>query len=191
MEMEQDLQRETDEIEATTRSTVPGSAVSQIGQKKPDATTAEDSSGAVGVTTQMDTSEMVLDDDPDGRSVYVGNVRLIPLASVVSSDRFRLLGRLWSNSRGDPSSFRFLWNHKPGHNTSRQIHWTSKRVSETVSVVWSTLNVTSNSYAYVEFAQPAHVEAAVVLNESLFRGRLIKVSTIDFKDGFDVMTFYS
>ena len=30
-------------------------------------------------------------------------------------------------------------------------------------------------YAYVEFAQPAHVEAALVLNESLFRGRLIKV----------------
>jgi len=30
----------------------------------------------------------------------------------------------------------------------------------------------------VEFAQPAAVEAALVLNESLFRGRLIKVSRL-------------
>lgn len=30
-------------------------------------------------------------------------------------------------------------------------------------------------YAYVEFAEPAHVQHAVVLNDSMFRGRLIKV----------------
>lgn len=30
-------------------------------------------------------------------------------------------------------------------------------------------------YAYVEFAEPTHVQHAVVLNESMFRGRLIKV----------------
>lgn len=33
----------------------------------------------------------------------------------------------------------------------------------------------ANRYAYVEFASPAFVDAAMVLNESLFRGRLIKV----------------
>ena len=29
-------------------------------------------------------------------------------------------------------------------------------------------------YAYVEFAEPTHVQHAVVLNDSMFRGRLIK-----------------
>lgn len=32
------------------------------------------------------------------------------------------------------------------------------------------------SFAYVEFAEPEFVDAAMALNESLFRGRLIKVS---------------
>lgn len=32
------------------------------------------------------------------------------------------------------------------------------------------------SYAYVEFAEPAFVANAMALNESLFRGRLIKVT---------------
>lgn len=31
------------------------------------------------------------------------------------------------------------------------------------------------SYAYVEFAEDGHVEAALAMNDSLFRGRLIKV----------------
>ena len=31
-------------------------------------------------------------------------------------------------------------------------------------------------YAYVEFAEPEHVDTAVTLDNSLFRGRLIKVS---------------
>jgi polyadenylate-binding protein 2 len=33
-----------------------------------------------------------------------------------------------------------------------------------------------NSYAYVEFAEPSFVNAAVALNESLFRARLLKVT---------------
>lgn len=32
-------------------------------------------------------------------------------------------------------------------------------------------------YAYVEFAEPAHVANAMALNESLFRNRLIKVTS--------------
>jgi polyadenylate-binding protein 2 len=31
-------------------------------------------------------------------------------------------------------------------------------------------------YAYVEFAEPGFINAAVALNESLFRGRLLKVT---------------
>lgn len=31
-------------------------------------------------------------------------------------------------------------------------------------------------FAYVEFSEPGHVQAAEVLNDSLFRGRMIKVS---------------
>ena len=34
----------------------------------------------------------------------------------------------------------------------------------------------ANSYAYVEFADPSLVANAMVLNESLFRGRLIKIT---------------
>lgn len=30
-------------------------------------------------------------------------------------------------------------------------------------------------YAYVEFSEPEHVDAALAMNDSLFRGRLIKV----------------
>ena len=39
------------------------------------------------------------------------------------------------------------------------------------------------SYAYVEFAEDSHVEAALAMNDSLFRGRLIKVSTIQLSYG--------
>lgn len=36
----------------------------------------------------------------------------------------------------------------------------------------------SDRYAYVEFADPSLVANAMVMNESLFRGRLIKVGSI-------------
>jgi hypothetical protein len=47
-----------------------------------------------------------------------------------------------------------------------------------VNILWSAMALVefvANRYAYVEFASPAFVDAAMVLNESLFRGRLIKV----------------
>jgi polyadenylate-binding protein 2 len=37
-------------------------------------------------------------------------------------------------------------------------------------------NFNINRYAYVEFAEPSFVNAAVALNESLFRARLLKVT---------------
>lgn len=39
-------------------------------------------------------------------------------------------------------------------------------------------------YAYVEFTEPAFVAQALVLNESLFRGRNLKVC--EFRSGGDV-----
>lgn len=33
------------------------------------------------------------------------------------------------------------------------------------------------SYAYVEFAEPEHIDTALTMDNSLFRGRLIKVSS--------------
>jgi polyadenylate-binding protein 2 len=38
-------------------------------------------------------------------------------------------------------------------------------------------NGTSRRYAYVEFSEPEMVTQALVLNESLFRGRNLKVET--------------
>ena len=35
-----------------------------------------------------------------------------------------------------------------------------------------------HSYAYVEFSEPEHIDAALALDNSLFRGRLIKVGIL-------------
>lgn len=35
-----------------------------------------------------------------------------------------------------------------------------------------------HSFAYVEFAEPSHVEAALAMDNSLFKGRLIKVCSV-------------
>lgn len=43
--------------------------------------------------------------------------------------------------------------------------------------------MTLYSYAYVEFAEDSHVEAALAMNDSLFRGRLIKVSLFRLSHG--------
>lgn len=36
----------------------------------------------------------------------------------------------------------------------------------------------STSFAYVEFSEPEHIDAALALDNSLFHGRLIKASVI-------------
>ena len=41
----------------------------------------------------------------------------------------------------------------------------------------SDASILSISFAYVEFAEPEHIDAALAMDNSLFRGRLIKVST--------------
>jgi hypothetical protein len=43
---------------------------------------------------------------------------------------------------------------------------------------WAALH----SYAYVEFAEPEHVDAAMALDSSLFKGRLLKACSFFFQD---------
>ena len=52
--------------------------------------------------------------------------------------------------------------------------------------------ITSFSYAYVEFSEPEHIDAAVALDNSLFRGRLIKVKALqDYNHTILLMLFLS
>ena len=39
------------------------------------------------------------------------------------------------------------------------------------------LTMQYSRYAYVEFSEPEHIDAALTMDNSLFRGRLIKVKT--------------
>ncbi|KIM33416.1 hypothetical protein M408DRAFT_326134 [Serendipita vermifera MAFF 305830] len=57
-----------------------------------------------------------------------------------------------------------------------QAHFASCGTINRVTILLDKFTGHPKGFAYVEFAQPAHVEAALVLNESLFRGRLIKVT---------------
>ena len=62
----------------------------------------------------------------------------------------------------------------------RQVHRSSERVSacskmDTPSAISD--NVVFR-YAYVEFSEPEHIDAALTMDNSLFRGRLIKVNTV-------------
>ncbi len=44
---------------------------------------------------------------------------------------------------------------------------------------YGTHTYTPDIYAYVEFAEPEHIDAALTMDNSLFRGRLIKVSRVE------------
>ncbi|KAG8820683.1 hypothetical protein FRC17_010074, partial [Serendipita sp. 399] len=55
-----------------------------------------------------------------------------------------------------------------------QAHFASCGTINRVTILLDKFTGHPKGYAYVEFAQPAHVDAALVLNDSLFRGRLIK-----------------
>lgn len=47
------------------------------------------------------------------------------------------------------------------------------------------------SFAYVEFAEPEHIDAALTMDNSLFRGRLIKVLNFIFQPHSPLMPFYA
>jgi len=57
-----------------------------------------------------------------------------------------------------------------------QAHFASCGTINRVTILLDKFTGHPKGYAYVEFASPSHVEAALVLHESLFHGRLIKVT---------------
>lgn len=97
-----------------------------------------------------------------------------------------LAGRLRSYTRRDSTAFPVLRQYQSSDNPMRQVHWTSQRVRclwpihkvDGTDADYSLLSLFPvTSFAYVEFADQSLVANAMVLNESLFRGRLIKVSS--------------
>lgn len=121
-----------------------------------------------------DTDTMQSDDSPeliDSRSIYVGNVRRHHFSVTLLTS---YTGRLWRISRRDPGALRCLWDDKSSDYPMRQVHWAPKRVFSD-AYLSATFDDISFSFAYVEFAEPSTVEHALVLNESLLKGRLIKV----------------
>lgn len=46
-------------------------------------------------------------------------------------------------------------------------------------------------FAYVEFAEPEHIDAALTMDNSLFRGRLIKVSSRYILESFWFLTNFA
>ncbi|KAI8367706.1 uncharacterized protein BYT42DRAFT_587177 [Radiomyces spectabilis] len=56
-----------------------------------------------------------------------------------------------------------------------QAHFQACGTINRVTILCDKFTGHPKGYAYIEFAEPAFVEAATTLNESLFRGRLIKV----------------
>ncbi|KAI0728755.1 polyadenylate-binding protein 2 [Fomitopsis betulina] len=57
-----------------------------------------------------------------------------------------------------------------------QIHFQACGVINRVTILCDKFTGHPKGYAYVEFAEDGHVEAALAMNDSLFRGRLIKVT---------------
>lgn len=56
-----------------------------------------------------------------------------------------------------------------------QQHFSSCGTINRVTILCDRFTGNPKGFAYVEFADPSFVDAALALNESLFRGRLIKV----------------
>ncbi|KAI9489742.1 hypothetical protein BDB00DRAFT_841181 [Zychaea mexicana] len=57
-----------------------------------------------------------------------------------------------------------------------QAHFQSCGTINRVTILCDKFSGQPKGFAYIEFAEPAFINAAVALNESLFRGRLLKVS---------------
>ncbi|KAF9046036.1 RNA-binding domain-containing protein [Hymenopellis radicata] len=57
-----------------------------------------------------------------------------------------------------------------------QGHFQSCGVINRVTILCDKFTGHPKGYAYVEFSEPEHVDAALAMNDSLFRGRLIKVT---------------
>lgn len=59
-----------------------------------------------------------------------------------------------------------------------QQHFASCGSINRVTILCDKFSGNPKGYAYVEFADPSFVDTALALNESLFKGRLIKASSV-------------
>lgn len=112
---------------------------------------------------KLEENKAEIQDDTDGRSIYVGNV---------------LPSRDWFHFQVDyGSSPEELQSHFQSCGTINRVtilcdKWSGQPKGYSV---WLNL---FRSHAYVEFAEAASISNAMVLNESLFRNRLIQVPFI-------------
>jgi hypothetical protein len=114
----------------------------------------------------------------DSRSIYVGNVCALPLrASPRPLTPRAHTGRLRRDARGDPGALPGVRDDQPRHHPLRQVHGAPEGVrrARPASRRAPADSQRAHRYAYVEFAEPEHVDTALALDSSLFRGRLLKV----------------
>lgn len=118
------------------------------------------------------------EDEPaavDARSIYIGNV---------SSCHSSLEALYWSGLSRVIGVRDYLSVHRAD---TRQVdygatpeeiqaHFQACGTINRVTILCDKFTGHPKGYAYVEFAEPSIVQNAVVLNESMFRGRLITVS---------------
>lgn len=107
---------------------------------------AENELGGAGGGSAFPTEEEKM--EVDSRSIYVGNVRPSALTQV--------------DYGATPEEI--------------QQHFQSCGTINRVTILCDKFTGHPKGFAYVEFADPSFVENASVLNESLFRGRLLKVT---------------
>jgi len=101
-------------------------------------------------------------------------------------------GGLWGHGRRAGVSLQQLWADQPGDHPLRQVLGASQRVSavrwgcrgrcpvlpslwEQRGIPGALLTLSPRRYAYIEFEEKSSAKAAVELNESVFRGRVLKV----------------
>ncbi|KAK7061530.1 Polyadenylate-binding protein 2 [Favolaschia claudopus] len=118
------------------------------------AAAALESNTADGEDTNMETEEDK--SGADGRSVYVGNVGY----------RFAVL--LASNQVDYGATPEEIQGHFQACGTINR-----------VTILCDKFTGHPKGFAYVEFAEPEHIDAALTMDNSLFRGRLIKDSIVD------------
>lgn len=105
-------------------------------------------------------------EDVDNRSIFVGNVDYATSPEELQA-HFQSCGSinrvtiLLDKFTGQPKGYVFLSPHLPP-----RCPFEAQSVADQTS---------SNSYAYVEFSEPNLVAQALVLNDSVFKGRNIKV----------------
>lgn len=138
--------------------------------------------GAEGVP--MDTEEDKA--MADSRSIYIGNVRihLCPLWWLI---RFACVDPLFTFQVDYSATPEEIQGHFQACGTINRVTILCDKFTghpkgygsmfNCETSVWFADGVSSR-YAYVEFAEPEHVDAALAMNDSLFRGRLIKVCVL-------------